>query len=69
MAELVDVLDLGSSVQKTWGFESPLSHNVRSPMAEERFEHESMARTGKLQSEVSGRPKEFRCSTLNALES
>jgi hypothetical protein len=26
MAELVDARDLGSRVQKTWGFESPSSH-------------------------------------------
>ncbi len=27
VAELVDALDLGSSVIATWGFDSPLSHN------------------------------------------
>ena len=27
VAELVDALDLGSSTQKVWGFDSPLSHH------------------------------------------
>lgn len=30
VAELVDALDLGSSGEQPWGFESPLSHQVMS---------------------------------------